>query len=138
MKEGSDKKKATGKRVKSGTSSSTTDQKAVGGKYSQVVEKYARGSVSFNTKSVKHKNLRKTLEETRERNKDAAAKTAAAEVLLPSTPGFIELDNPKEKVYKLKQASISQNVDLNTAKNIFDFQLTKFGPYTIKCSRNGR
>jgi U3 small nucleolar RNA-associated protein 7 len=101
------------------------------------VAKYTRGPINFNTKNVKHKHLRKTMEETKEKIKNAASITAAAEILLPSDAGFIEPEN-NVKVFKLKQKQILQNVDLNTNRNAFDFQLTNFGPYAIDYSRNGR
>ena len=85
--------------------------------------------------------LKKTLEETsRASVKDAATKTAAAEVLLPANPGCIELsgDGNITKVYKLRQKKYIPNVDLNTARKCIDLQLTKFGPYTVNYSRNGR
>ena len=107
-------------------------------KLNPLVEKYARGSVSINVHKIKQKNLRKTLEENNIRNLDAAEHNASTEVLLPATEGFIELDNKREKVYHLKQKDIIQNVDVNTAKNAFDLQLTNFGPYCINYSRNGR
>ncbi len=101
------------------------------------ISKYTKGSVNFSTKNVKHKGLRKTLEETKDRNINAATLTAATEVLLPSTAGFIEVESG-EKVFKLKQKEILSNVDLNTAKNSIDLQLTKFGPYNVDYSKNGR
>jgi U3 small nucleolar RNA-associated protein 7 len=61
----------------------------------------------------------------------------AAEVLLPGETGFIQPDG-NEKTYRLKQRDIITEVDLNTAKNAMDFQLTKFGPYNLDYSRNGR
>jgi U3 small nucleolar RNA-associated protein 7 len=106
-------------------------------KSSTSINKYTRGSVNFSTKNIKHKGLRKTLEETKDKHIDAATRTAATEILLPSTAGFIEVDG-NEKVFKLKQKEILQNVDLNTAKNSIDLQLTKFGPYNVDYSRNGR
>lgn len=101
------------------------------------VAKYARGNLNFSTSGVKHKHLRKTLEETRERIQDAASITAAAEVLLPADDGFIQPEKDV-KVFKFKQKEILQHVDMNTAKNAFDLQLTNFGPYNVDYTRNGR
>jgi U3 small nucleolar RNA-associated protein 7 len=120
------------KAFKSNASNSTNDWKS-----NANINKYARGSINFSTKSIKHKGLRKTLEETKEKNIEAATRTAATEVLLPSVAGFIEVED-NEKVFKLKQKEILQNVDMNTAKNKIDLQLTKFGPYTVDYSKNGR
>lgn len=104
------------------------------------IDKYDRGSTHFNASKAKHKGLRKTLEETKERNRDAASRNASAEILLPSEAGFIEIDgdNKREKIFHLKQRDIIQNVDLNSAKNAIDLQLTTFGPYFANYSRNGR
>ena len=105
------------------------------------ISKYSRGSLdNVKSKSLRFKGLKKTLEESRASVKDAATKTAAAEVLLPANPGCIELsgDGNITKVYKLRQKEIIPNVDLNTARKCIDLQLTKFGPYTVNYSRNGR
>jgi hypothetical protein len=106
-------------------------------KLNEAAAKYARGSLDFNTKSVEHKALRKTLEGTKKKIKDAATRTATTEVLLPSDPGFIEMDDNR-KVYSLKQKDIVENVDLNTARSCIDLQLTNFGPYSVNFSNNGR
>jgi U3 small nucleolar RNA-associated protein 7 len=61
----------------------------------------------------------------------------AAEVLLLGDTGFIRPEG-NEKTYRLKQRDIINEVDMNTAKNAMDFQLTKFGPYNLNYSKNGR
>jgi hypothetical protein len=103
-----------------------------------LARKYARGSLNFNAKKVQHKHLKKTLEETRDQIIHSAARTAATEILLQSDGGSIQMDDPSDKVYKLKQQQIKENVDMNTAKNSFDLQLQNFGPYFVNFSRNGR
>ena len=88
----------------------------------------------------KFKNLRKTLQETRKDLEDSAKANTAAEVLLPASRGSIEVEgNSNEKTYRLRQKDIVNKslVDLNSLKNLFDFQL-RFGPYRINYSRNGR
>lgn len=100
------------------------------------IEKYARGSIDVNKKSS-HKRLRKTLQETHDRTVEAATASAAAEILLPSEGGFIEVQD-NEKTFKFKQQDIVRNVDLNSAKNVMNLHLTNFGPYAINFSRNGR
>lgn len=102
----------------------------------KAAEKYLRGDLKMGTKSS-FKGLRRTLEETREQMISSAARTAATEVLLPSDAGFIETEGA-ERTFTLKQSTIKQLVDLNTAKHALDFQLTSFGPYSAKYSRNGR
>ncbi len=99
--------------------------------------KFARGNVEIDTR-VKNSALKRKLEHTKSRIAEAVVSTASTEVLLPSVAGGIELEDNRMKVFKLKQQEIVQNVDLNTAKNAFDFQLTNFGPYYVNFSRNGR
>jgi U3 small nucleolar RNA-associated protein 7 len=106
-------------------------------KLKEAASKYTHGSVDFATKSIEHKALRKTLEGTKKKIVDAATRTATAEVLLTSEPGFIEMEGIR-KVYSLKQKDIIDNVDLNTSKNNLDLQLTNFGPYCVNFSSNGR
>ena len=61
----------------------------------------------------------------------------ATEVLLPTEVGFIKPEG-NEKTYRLKQQDIINEVDMNTAKHVMDLQLTKFGPYQVDYSKNGR
>lgn len=111
-----------------------------------VLEKYARGSVKFNTEKVKYKALRLTLQAEQERVTKAAEQTAAVEILLPGQKGYIAKVAPESEeteyvappVYSLKQSDMKRLVDLNTAKNQFDLQLHNFGPYFVNYSRNGR
>ena len=103
----------------------------------KTLEKYAHGSIKFNTKKIKHVKLRKTMEETRETLIESAKATAATEVLLPSEAGSIDMGDGR-KTFKLPQKELRKHVDINTAKNIFDFNLTNFGPYRVRYSRNGR
>ena len=99
--------------------------------------KYARGAYESKPKHVKHKSLRETLKTMNDTIKKNATLTASTEILLPEEAGYIQVDEG-EKVYKLKQNIIKQNVDINTSTNLFDFQLTNFGPYHVNYSRNGR
>lgn len=102
------------------------------------IEKYTRGNVHISTQNVKSMALKSKLQHTRESMQEAAETTAATEVLLPTEAGFIELEDKNMKVFKLKQKDILDNVDMNTTRNAFDFQLNNFGPYCINYSRNGR
>jgi U3 small nucleolar RNA-associated protein 7 len=103
----------------------------------ETFRKFARGNVEIDTK-VKNTALRSKLEHTKSLIEEAALTTAATDVLLPSSPGGIELDDERMKVFKLQQREIVHNVDLNTAKNAFGFQLQNFGPYQVNFTRNGR
>jgi U3 small nucleolar RNA-associated protein 7 len=99
--------------------------------------KYARGSIDFNTSKSKHKAIRLRMQDIKTSIKQSAIAAANSEILLPQQSGLIEVEK-NEKIYHITQKNIKDNIDLNTQKNIFDFQLTKFGPYNINFSRNGR
>lgn len=103
----------------------------------KILQKYAHGNVNFNAPKSAPKKLRKTLQETQDRIVEAASATGATEILLPEEAGFIQMDNGV-KTFKLKQKDLKKEVDLNTGKNIMDLYLTKFGPYKVGYSRNGR
>lgn len=101
-----------------------------------LIKKYARGSTKIKTKNIRHKNLRKTLMEAQDNIIETAVKNASTEILLPAETGFIESE--EKKVFKIKQVELRERLDMNTARNMFDLHLTKFGPYKTKYSRNGR
>ena len=99
-----------------------------------------RGQRRDKSSSARHKSLRLTLQEIRQANEEAQTLNSAAQILLPSSQGGIEVDpESNEKTYRLKQTDMVNNsmVDMNTAKSFFDFQL-RFGPYHVDYSRNGR
>lgn len=106
----------------------------------KATEKYIRGDTLKYVvdKTIKFKNLKKTMKETHDKIVESASRTASTEVLLTQKAGFIETETELEKSYKLKQADILELVDMNTRKNFFDLKLTSFGPYCINFSRNGR
>jgi U3 small nucleolar RNA-associated protein 7 len=109
---------------------------------SETLAKYSRGNDKPINPNRKFKALKKTLESFKKSNFEAANLTATTEILLPQDAGTIEFHNEKNeydsKIYRLKQADILKNVDLNTSAKAFDLHLTHFGPYTVKYSRNGR
>jgi len=43
-----------------------------------------------------------------------------------------------ERTFKVTQKQLKAEVDVNTAKNIFDLTLTQYGPYSLDLTRNGR
>ena len=83
------------------------------------------------------RHLKRTLQEYKNMLTEATVASKDAEVLLPSERGYIVPDK-NEKIYKLKQKDMMQNIDLKTAKNSFQLSLTDFGPYNLNFSRNGR
>lgn len=141
VREGRKDKQSKGNGLKRSRSSDSSSKKPKApSALDESAKKYLRGeaaNITSQPTNKKHKGLRKTLIETRAQITDSASRTAATEVLLPGDAGFIELE-PGQKTYKLKQSEIKLNVDLNTAKNAFDLQLTSFGPYSASYSRNGR
>jgi U3 small nucleolar RNA-associated protein 7 len=100
--------------------------------------KYARGALDVKVKTPKSRIAKANSERVKEQIVDAARHTSAAEILLPSDPGGIEMDDKSKRIYKLKHQEIVQNVDINTSRNAFNFQLQEFGPYSVNYSRNGR
>lgn len=102
----------------------------------KVVSKYSRGNINFKSNKSAPKKLRKTLEESKQAIIEAVSAAANAEVLLPNSAGFIS--GGQHKTFKLTQNELSTLVDLNTQRNMVDLSLTKFGPYNLSYSRNGR
>ncbi len=110
---------------------------------SKILQKYAEGPLKLQ-RSAKGKSsfkrLNKTLEAT-EANIMAAATAAAVadEILLPDSSGFLVADaSAGERTYRLKQKDMRPMLDANVSRNIMDLYLTKFGPYRVNYSRNGR
>lgn len=102
-------------------------------------KKYSRGSVPEAVSSSKKGLALQTLLTSNVNNiREAAEKAAEVEVLLPAERGFIELEEPHMRTFKLKQKDIIRNVDVNTAQKAFDLHLTSFGPYFLNYTRNGR
>ncbi|KAI9033326.1 WD40-repeat-containing domain protein, partial [Hyaloraphidium curvatum] len=84
------------------------------------------------------KKLGRKLKRTREKANDAAYRAAQSELLLADEPGFLEAEGPMERTYKVTQADIAANVDLETSNKIFTLQLDHLGPYRLDYTRNGR
>ncbi len=68
----------------------------------------------------------------------AASRAADAELLLPETAGYLELDDPKRKTKDVTQFELKKHVDVRTAYNSFSLALDHFGPYTCRYTRNGK
>jgi len=107
-------------------------------KLTEAAKKYIHGSLDdINIKGIEYKRLRQTMRETKANIQESAMRNATTEILLTANPGCIEMEGNR-KVYSLKAKDITANVDLNTAKNSMELQLTSFGPYSVDYSRNGR
>lgn len=88
-------------------------------------------------KTVKDKKLRSKLKQNELQARVAAKEAFKAEVLLPAEPGVLEAEG-MEKTYKFKQHEMSDAVDLQTSRKMFELSLPELGGYRIDYSRNGR
>lgn len=68
----------------------------------------------------------------------ALANAARAEILLPAQSGVIQLNDEKDKTWRLSQKTIADNVDERTRRKMFDLSLPTFGPYHHAYTRNGK
>lgn len=103
------------------------------------LDKYTRHG-PLSQKKIKHirdKKLKGTLERTGSKFYDAAVSAAKSEMLLPTQAGLLEAEG-MEKTYKFTQQQLQENLDLNTARKIFDLDLPDYGSYTVRYTRNGR
>lgn len=95
------------------------------------LDKYNRGS-GYGKKIKDQKLL--------EKEKDieySVEQSARAEILLPETPGTLEVDEG-EKSTQFTQEDIVKSVDITTAAKRFELFMKDFGPYRINYTRNGR
>lgn len=102
----------------------------------EAAQKYKRGERNI-INTIKDKKLRMEVKRTERAAKEAAARAARAEILLPSEAGFLEAEG-MEKTYQFKQQAIKQAVDVGSAKKVFTLRLDDLGPYCSRYSRNGR
>ena len=98
--------------------------------------KYKRGR-EVSTRDLDDKKLKGNLQRHDKTVKEAAARTARAEVLLATEAGYVEAEG-MERTYHFKQDELRRNVDAATAAKMFDLQLEQFGPYALSYTRNGR
>lgn len=88
--------------------------------------------------NVKNPRLKSKLQYQEANFNDAARNAAKAEeYLLMESKGFLEAEGDLEKTYKISQAEIKKNVDIQTARKAFDLKLPDLGPYNIDYSRTG-
>ena len=103
----------------------------------QAQQQYGRGR-QVSVKHVKDKKLRANLKRLEEKYEDAALKAKDAEILLEHQSGFLEPDHELERTYKVRQDDLKQNVDVESAKKVFDLKLDQLGPYVSDFTRNGK
>ncbi len=89
-------------------------------------------------KDVANKKLQQRLKREARDRQMAATRAADAELLLPETAGYLELDDPTRKTRDVTQLELRRNVDLRTAHNSFSLALDNFGPYRCGYTRNGK
>lgn len=106
-------------------------------KYDNNLTRYTKNQ-EMPIKSIQDKKLKSNLKKLEEKKKEAALKSAEAELLLTEDSGFLEADEPLERTWKFTQASLKQNVDINTQHKIFDLNLDTYGPYCMDYTKNGR
>eukprot|EP00123_Amoebidium_parasiticum_P011319 comp20647_c1_seq1/m.26757 comp20647_c1_seq1/g.26757 ORF comp20647_c1_seq1/g.26757 comp20647_c1_seq1/m.26757 type:complete len:542 (-) comp20647_c1_seq1:881-2506(-) len=98
--------------------------------------KYSRGA-PVSAKGVTDKKLKAQIKRNEKKVQYAVAQAAKWELLLPEQQGFLEAEG-MEKTYKFTQKQLSDNVDVQTSKKIFNLDLDKFGPYRLNYDRAGR
>lgn len=98
---------------------------------------YGRGR-KVNTRQIRDKKLKTSLQRLESRYKDASLKAKDAEILLEAESGFLEPEGALERTYKVRQDEIKQDVAVETANKVFDLKLEGLGPYTVDYTRNGR
>ncbi|CEM02401.1 unnamed protein product [Vitrella brassicaformis CCMP3155] len=99
--------------------------------------KYRRHQQLQGVKRVSDKKLRSELRLQQRLDEEGVKRLAASEILLPSTPGYLEAEGPLERTYKFSQQDIEANLDVGSRQKLFDLRLS-YGPYTMDFARNGR
>ncbi|ORX88785.1 BING4CT-domain-containing protein [Basidiobolus meristosporus CBS 931.73] len=100
------------------------------------MSKYSRGKPA-SLKGVKDKKLKGTTKRMEKKYYDAAYKAASSELLLTESAGFLEAEG-MERTYKFTQKQLGENLDVNSARKIFDLKLDQFGPYSMDYTSNGK
>lgn len=85
------------------------------------------------------RNARERREEKRaERAEEASAlQSAAAEILLPESAGYIEAEEG-ERTDTITQQELAEAIDIQSARKTFNLELPTFGPYSIDYTRTGK
>ncbi|EKX41975.1 hypothetical protein GUITHDRAFT_141699 [Guillardia theta CCMP2712] len=98
--------------------------------------KYSRGDKNV-IRKIKDKKLKMQIKRSERDIREAAAKAARAEILLPAEAGHLEAEG-MEKTHRFQQKDIKQAVDIGSSKKIYTLRLEEFGPYSFDYSRSGR
>lgn len=105
--------------------------------FAEAQETYGRGK-QVAVKSVRDKKLRSNLKSLETKYKNAILQAKDSELLLENEAGFIEAEGELERIYKVRQDEIKENVGIEIAKNGFELKLEDLGPYKADYTRNGR
>lgn len=85
------------------------------------------------------RNARERREERRAEAAEEASvfQSAAAEILLPESAGYIEAEEG-ERTDTITQQELAEAVDIRSARKTFSLDLPTFGPYSIDYTRTGK
>lgn len=103
----------------------------------KLVEKYRRGAGIENVRNIKTKLLVSKLKRKEKAVEWSAEQTARVEQLMVEDAGVLEADDG-EVTRQFRQTEIVKHVDITAATKHFNLELTDFGPYRMKYTRNGR
>lgn len=103
----------------------------------KLIEKYRRGAGIENVRNIKTKLLVSKLKRKEKAVEWSAEQTARVEQLMVEDAGVLEADDG-EVTRQFKQTEIVKHVDITAATKHFNLELTDFGPYRMKYTRNGR
>lgn len=100
-------------------------------------KKYERGE-GLNPRRIDDRRLKTKVKATEATFKKAREAAAYAEILLPSTAGFLEAEGPMERTYKFSQPAIAAAASVAVSRKAADLTLDTYGPYSISYTRSGR
>mmetsp|Transcript_21111 Transcript_21111/g.51652 ORF Transcript_21111/g.51652 Transcript_21111/m.51652 type:complete len:608 (-) Transcript_21111:383-2206(-) len=99
------------------------------------MKQYNRGE-GVETRGIDDKKLKHIMKRNEKMVNKATEEAARAEILRQETVGSLEAEG-MERTWRFKQTQIRDEVDVRTAKKIFNLDL-KFGPYCMDFTREGR
>ena len=63
---------------------------------------------------------------------------AAQRWLLPAEAGVLEAEDEMERTYRVTQEEIVRQVDVASARKVFDLRMEELGPYSVELNASGR
>jgi U3 small nucleolar RNA-associated protein 7 len=52
--------------------------------------------------------------------------------------GFLDVEHERERTLKVNQSQLKELLPVQAAQNIFDLELSEYGPYVFDVTKNGR